>query len=232
MRKVLRKRFAKCFFCKKHFARFISPETLFVFMKKFVFLLSFLILSASYTFAQTGGIKGKIRASNGSGISGATVTVRQDGEDLKTVKSDNKGNFLLEGVKAGKYNVVFSKSGYSSGLMTDVEIVEKKVKNLGDRLILNVDQGSLVIINGSVYNQAGFAVYGASIKVERILSDGSTKRVNTGYTSRSGEFTFRFPDETAKFRITASAKGSQASKEIEVEGAAVYRLALNLTIEQ
>lgn len=201
-------------------------------MKKIVFLISFVVLSATFAFAQTGGIKGKVRAPNGNGLAGAIVTVRQDGEDIKTIKADNKGNFLLEGVKTGKYTVVFSKSGYSSGLLSDVEIVEKKVKNLGDRLILTVDQGTLVIINGSVYNQAGFAIYGANVKVERVLSDGSTKRVNTGYTSRSGEFTFRFPDETAKFRITASAKGVEASKEIEVEGAAVYRLALNLTIEQ
>ncbi len=209
----------------------VAPNT-FIFMKKFVFLIFFAVLSASFAFAQTGGIKGKVRAPNGSGISGAIITVRQDGEDLKTVKSDNKGNFLLEGVKTGKYTVVFSKSGYGSGLLSGVEIVEKKVRNLGDRLILSVDQGTLVIINGSVYNQAGFAIYGATVKIERVLSDGSTKKVNTGYTSRSGEFTFRFPDETAKFRITASVKGTEASKEIEVEGAAVYRLALNLNIEK
>ncbi len=138
----------------------------------------------------------------------------------------------MEGVKSGKYNVVFSKSGFSSGLMYNIEITDQKVRDLGDRLILTVDQGTQVILNGSVYNQAGFAIYGAKIKVERVLSDGSTKKVETGYTSRSGEFTFRFPDENAKFRITASAKGVEASKEVEVEGAAIYRLALNLEMKK
>lgn len=201
-------------------------------MKKFVLLISFFALFASFAFAQTGGIKGKVRSTNGNGISGATVTVRQNGDDIKEVKSDNKGNFLLEGLKPGKYNLVFSRSGYSSGLMSNVEIVEKKIRDLGDRLILNPDQGEFVILNGSVYNQGGFAIYGAKIKIERILSDGSTKKLETGYTSRSGEFTFRFPDETAKFRVTASAKGVESSKEIEVEGAAIYRVALTLELKK
>lgn len=200
------------------------------FMKKFSLIISFLLLSASFAFAQTGGIKGKIRTSNGGGISGATVTVRQDGDDLKSAKSDGKGNFLIEGLKPGKYNVVFSKNGYSSGLLSDVEIAEKNIRDLGDRLILTADQGEFVIINGSVYNSAGFAVYGAKIKVERILSNGSTKKLETGYTGRTGEFTFKFADETAKFRVTASVKGFESSKEIEVEGAAIYRLAITLDL--
>lgn len=200
-------------------------------MKKIVFLISFLILSASFASAQS-GIKGKVRTTNGNGISGATITVRQDGDEIKTVKADNKGNFTLDGIKPGKYNVVFSKSGYSSGLMFNVEVESGKIKDLGDRLILRVDQGTQVIINGSVYNQSGFAIYGAKIKIERVLSDGSTKKLETGYTSRSGEFTFRFPDEPGKFRVTASAKGVESSKEVTVEGAAIYRLALNLTLEK
>lgn len=199
-------------------------------MKKFALLISFLFLFGSFAFAQTGGIKGKVRTSNGGGISGAEITVRQNGEDLKSVKTDSKGNFLLEGLKPGKYNVVFSRKGYSSGLLSDVEIVGEKIRDLGDRLILTADQGEFVIINGSVYNPAGFAVYGAKIKVERILSNGSTKKLETGYTGRTGEFTFKFADETAKFRVTASAKGAEASKEIEVEGAAIYRLAITLDL--
>jgi hypothetical protein len=158
--------------------------------------------------------------------------VRQDGDDIKSVKSDNKGNFLLQGLKAGKYNIVFSKNGYSSGLLYNVEIGDKKVRDLGDRLILSVDQGTQVIINGSVYNQAGFAVYGARVRVERVLSDGSTKRLDTGYTSRSGEFTFRFPEEAAKFRVTVSAKGIEASKDVEVDIAAIYRVALTLNTDK
>ena len=202
-------------------------------MKRFGLLIALIAFSAGFSSAQeSGGAKGKIRASNGDGIAEALVTARQDGDDIKSVKTDAKGDFVLNGLRPGKYNFVFSHSGYSSGLLAGVEIESGKIRELGGRLILPVDRGTQVIINGSVYNQAGFAIYGAKVRIERILSDGSVKKVDKGYTSRNGEFTFRFPDSTAKFRITASAKGASESKDVEVEGAAIYRLAITLNLEK
>lgn len=199
-------------------------------MKKFFASISFLVFAASFVFAQnTGGLKGKVRDTKGSGISGVTITVRQKGEDLKSVKSDGKGEFVMEGLPAGMYNVVFERDGYGSGVLYNVEVRKKKTGDLGDRLVMRVDQGTLVIINGSVFNQFGGSVYGAEVKIERISGD-SAKKVGSGYTSESGEFVFRFPEKADKFRVTASAKGASVSKEIEVSGAAVYRLALTLEL--
>lgn len=200
-------------------------------MKKFAFLISILLLSAGISVGQSGSLKGKVRSADGKSLSGATITVRQESSDLKSVKSDNKGNFSIAGLRPGKYNVVFRKSGFSSGLLFDVEVVANETNDLGDRLILNVDDGSLVIINGSAFNQDGFAIYGAKVKIERIFSNGSTKKLDSGYTSRNGEFTFRYPKEAAKYRVTVSAKGAEASKEIEVEEAAIYRVALTLELK-
>lgn len=199
-------------------------------MKKFFVSSLFLILAASFTFAQsTGGIKGKVRDTKGGSISGVTITVRQKGEDLKSVKSDSKGEFVMEGLQAGMYNVVFERDGYGSGVLYNVEVRKKKIGDLGNRLVMRVDQGTLVIINGSVFNQFGGSVYGAEVKIERVSGD-SAKKVGSGYTSESGEFVFRFPEKADKFRVTATAKGASVSKEIEVSGAAVYRLALTLEL--
>lgn len=196
-------------------------------MKKFFISSVFLVFAASLAFAQTGGIKGKVRDTKGNGISNVTITVRQKGEDIKSVKSDNKGNFVMEGLKAGMYNVVFEREGFGSGVLYNVEIQKKRTGDLGDRLVMRVDQGILVIINGSVFNQFGGSVYGAEVKIERISGD-SSKKVGSSFTSQSGEFIFRFPEKADKFRVTASAQGVSASKEIEVGGAAVYRLSLTL----
>lgn len=199
-------------------------------MKKFVLSSLFLLLTASLAFAQnTGGIKGKVRDTKGKGISGVTITVRQKGEDLKSVKSDSKGEFVMDGLKPGLYNVVFEREGYGSGVLYNVEVQKKKTGDLGNRLVMRVDQGTLVIINGSVFNQFGGSVYGAKVEIERI-SGGSGKNVGSSYTSQSGEFIFRFPQKTDRFRITASAKGVSASKEIEVNEAAIYRLAITLEL--
>ncbi len=46
------------------------------------------------------------------------------------------------------------------------------------------------------------------------------------------EFTFKFNEGNAKFRVTASAKGSSASKEIAVDNAAIYRTAITLNFNK
>ncbi len=202
---------------------------------KFVKISIFFILISAFSsviaFAQdTGGIKGKVRTMRGDGISGVTITARQNGEDVKSVTSGNGGKFVLENLKAGIYNIVFTKSGLSSGLKYDVEVKKKKVSDLGDRLILTVDQGTQVIIKGSVFNEDGRSVSGAEVKIERISGNGSVQKIRSIYTNVSGEFTFRQPEGAAKFRVTASAKGATASKEVEVNNAAIYRLAITLKV--
>jgi hypothetical protein len=204
-------------------------------MNKFVLVILLLAVSVSVALAQeTGGVKGKVRTTKGEGIAGVSVTARQNSEDVKSATSDNKGNFELEGLKAGLYNIVFSKNGYSSGLMYNVEVKQKKTNNLGDRLVLTIDQGTQVIIKGTVFDQDGRSVAGAKVEIEKILSDGSTKKIGSGFTSYGGaptargEFTFKFSEGAAKFRVTASAGGASASKEVEVSNAAIYRLAIIL----
>ncbi len=199
------------------------------FFKPISLLLVVFVFSLTAAFAQeSGGVKGRVRTAKGDGIASAIVTARQNGADLKSVTADAKGNFVLDGLKAGNYNLVFSKSGYSSGVLYNVEVKKNKIGDLGERLILTVDQGTQVIIKGSVFAPDGRSVGGAEIKIERVSSDGSTKKVGSSVASYSGEFTFRFPESAAIYRVTASAKGATASKEIEVNSAAIYRLAITL----
>jgi hypothetical protein len=201
------------------------------FLKQSLLFVSLTILSCAFAFGQsTGGVKGKVRA-RGGGVAGATVTARQKGQDIKTVTTDAKGEFVMDGLEDGLYNLAFSKDGYSSGVLYNIEVKKNKITNLPDRLILTTDQGTQVLVKGSVFNQDGVSLYGVEVKIERISEGGSMKKVGSGYTSQAGEFTFRFPEGAAKFRVTASAKGVSASKEISVSGeAAIYRLAITLNI--
>ena len=193
----------------------------------------FLLVLSSAVFAQdTGSVKGKVRTTKGEGIAGVTITARQKGEDVTSTTTDAKGNFVISSLKAGIYNLAFSKNGYGSGVLYNVEVKKKKENDLGDRLILSLDQGTLTIIKGSVFNQDGVSIFGAKVEVAKINGDGSVKKVGSGYTSESGEFTFRFPQGNAKYRVTATAKGATASKEIEVDSAAIYRLAITLNLSK
>lgn len=191
------------------------------------FLLAFLTFLAS---AQETGVKGKVKNAKGDGLSGVTITARLKDENIKSIKSDAKGNFQLTGLEPGVYNFVFEKSGYGAGIKYNVEVKKDNIISLGDNLALMVDQGTLVLINGSVYNQDGRSITGAKIEIERINSDGSTKKIGNAYTNVSGEFTIRQPNDAAKFRVTATFKGASGSKEISVDSAGIYRLAITLNI--
>ncbi|NNE99279.1 MAG: hypothetical protein HKN25_09705, partial [Pyrinomonadaceae bacterium] len=54
----------------------------------------------------------------------------------------------------------------------------------------------------------------------------------SGYTSRSGEFVFRFAEGAKKLRITASAQGASDTRELEIDEVAVYRLAITLNLPE
>ncbi len=194
-----------------------------------LFLVAALGLSAAAQ-SEAGGAKGKVRNAKGDGLGGATVTARLKGEDVKSATADGKGNFQITGLAPGVYNFVFEKTGYAPGVKYNVEVKSRSTVDLGDRLILLVDQGTLVIINGSVYNQDGRSLTAAKVEIERINGDGSTKKIATAYTSVSGEFTLRQPDAAARYRVTATLKGVSASKELTVDGAGIYRLAIMLNL--
>lgn len=194
--------------------------------------LAALCLLSPVSAQTTGGVKGKVKNMDGNGISQATITARLAGKDIRSTKSNNKGDFVLDGLESGTYNLVFDARGYSSGVKYGVEIKSGKTKDLGGNLILIVDRGTQVIINGSVYYKDGTSLAGAEIKVERVNADGSTRKIASGSTNQSGEFTLRQPEARAKFRITASYKGVSDSKEIEVDNAAIYRFSIILEVER
>ena len=187
------------------------------------------VLAVTSIAQSTGGVKGKVRTTKGSGIAGATVTARKKGVDVKTTKAAPNGEFVLDGLETGRYNLVFEAPGFSSGVLYNVEVSKNKTADLGDRLILTPDQGNQIFLKGSVFDKQGFSVPGAKIEIEHINSDGSTKSLGNTYTSVSGEFTFR-PPSAAKLRVTATYKGISASKEIEVQEPAIYRLAISLDL--
>ena len=122
---------------------------------KLIGISTLLALTSMSIFAQSGGVKGKVRSNKGTGVGNASVTARQSGKDVKTVRSDAKGVFQLTGLSTGVYSLVFDADGFQSGLLQGVEVKGGNVRDLGDRLILMPDQGFLVIVNGSIFYKEG-----------------------------------------------------------------------------
>ncbi|MDQ1525264.1 MAG: hypothetical protein QOE47_3188 [Pyrinomonadaceae bacterium] len=176
----------------------------------------------------TGSIKGKVKSESGA-AEGVRVTVRQGEREVATAATDRKGQFEIAGLAPGRYSITFRKTGLSVAEIKDFQVVGGKSRSLGDDLLLPVDEGSLVFIKGGVFNEEGFSLRGAQIELARVGADGAAKKIDGRLTTRSGEFAFRLPAQTARYRVTAKMDGmASASKDVEVEGAAVYRVALSL----
>lgn len=201
--------------------------------KLFIFSLLLLVpCLSSPAFCQTGGVKGRVRTMSGSGIADATITARQDGQDIRSAKSDSKGNFALDRLEAGVYSFVFDAPGYAAGLKPNIEVKRGQTTNLGDNLRLMVDRGTLVLVQGAVFFKGGTSVTGAKVEVEKVNSDGTTQKLGTVWTNYSGEFTFKKSEGPAKLRFTAKYHDATASKEIDVDSAAIYRIAVSLDIDR
>lgn len=192
--------------------------------------LAVTLIAAIAVAAQSGGLKGKVKSNSGQGIANAAVTLTQGSDDVKAVKSASDGSFEIKGIEPGHYGLRVDADGYATGSLFSVEIKKGKVRDLGEKLFLRVDQGTLVILRGSVFFKEGTSVTAAKVELERINPDGTTKEVGSTTSSVSGEFVFRQPAGAAKYRVTAKYNGVSGTKEITVENPAVYRLAISLDL--
>ena len=200
-------------------------------MKFVKFLALFIVLAASSVAAvpqdkNTGTIKGKVRVEKGS-AAGVTVILRKNGQDLRHVETDRKGEFTMKGISPGTYGLTFRKPGLAVASIDKLE-VRQGIRSLKD-LYLAIDEGSIAFIRGSVFNEGGRSVPGVRVELSKITSETSVDKLDSRITGETGEFVFRVPPEAAKYRVTLKAdKAEPASKDVEVDTALVYRVALTL----
>jgi hypothetical protein len=174
----------------------------------------------------SGGIKGKVRVESGT-PAGVTVVVKQGEREAARGVTDKKGEFVVSSLVPGVYAVTFRKPGLSVGTIDNVDVKAGKTRSLGHDLVLGVDDGSIAFIRGSVFNEDGRSVPNVKIELARIQDDGTLKKIDGRVSNEIGSFVFRLTPDVARYRVTAKpSKGDPVSKDVEVDGAAVYRIAL------
>jgi protocatechuate 3,4-dioxygenase beta subunit len=175
-----------------------------------------------------GSIKGKVRVETGT-PAGVTVSVRRGETEVTRVTTNKNGDFVVSKLQPGKYGLTFRKPGLSIGSVEDIEVKAGKTRSLGDRLILTIDEGSIAFIGGAVFNADGRSVPNAKVELFKILEDGSTKKIDGRITTETGSFKFRLSPDFGKYRLSVKpGDGEPVTKDVEVDGAAVYRVALSL----
>ena len=199
-----------------------------------VALLVVLLLSASGSVAQkkgqptTGGVKGKVRVDESTSPEGVRVSLRRGEEVVAHAETDRKGEFEIGGVAAGTYALRFQKVGLQTAELKPYEIRAGKTGSLGERVFLPVDEGSIAFIKGAVFSAEGRSVSGARVELSLVKPDGTLKRIDGRVSNESGEFSFRLQPQPARYRVSAKGDDGEAAKEVQVEGAMVYRVALSL----
>ena len=198
---------------------------------KILFAVVVMLAAVAVSFAQdktTGAIKGKVRVETGT-PAGVTVVVRRGQTEVTHVSTEKNGEFLVPRLAPGVYGLTFRKAGLSIGTIEDVEVKAGKTRSLGDHLILTIDEGSIAFLSGSVFTAEGRSVPNAKVELSRILEDGSVKKIDGRITTETGSFKFRLSPEPGKYRVSVKTSGDEPiSKDVEIDGAAVYRVALSL----
>jgi hypothetical protein len=197
---------------------------------KLVSLLLAVLLLGTSGVAQdrsSGGIKGKVAVETGT-PGGVSVIVRQGEREVARGVTDKSGEFVVSRVTPGRYSVTFRKPGLSVGTIEDIEIKAGKTRSL-ERIRLGIDEGSIAFIKGSVFNQNDRSVPNVRIELAKIEDDGTTRKIDGRVTNEIGSFVFRLTPDAAKYRITARPNGGDpVSKDVEIDGAAIYRVALSI----
>ncbi|HLL73658.1 MAG TPA: carboxypeptidase-like regulatory domain-containing protein [Pyrinomonadaceae bacterium] len=176
----------------------------------------------------TGGVKGKVKVDAGHTAGGVRVEAQRGEEEVARAVTDAKGNYELSNLAPGIYTLTFRKAGLKTAQHREVEVSAGKVRSLGDKVFLPVDEGSIAFVRGSVFDSDGRSVHGAQVEIARVGADGAARKLDGRVTSEAGTFSFRLSPDAARYRVTAKANGRAATKEVEVEGAMVYRVALSL----
>jgi carboxypeptidase family protein len=199
--------------------------------RKTLFVLAITLVSASFSFGQNkslGTIKGKVRVETGTAAD-VTVVVRRGQNEVTRSTTKKNGDFSVAGLQPGVYGLTFRKPGLSVGTIEDIQVKAGETRSLGDRLILTIDEGSIAFLSGSVFSASGRSVPNAKVELSRILDDGTTKKIDGRVTTETGSFKFRLSPDPAKYRVSVKTEGAEpVTKDVEIDGAAVYRVALSL----
>ncbi len=190
-----------------------------------VALVLLLSIAAPAQGKRTGTIKGKVRVEKGS-AAGVAVILRQEDREVARVTTDRKGDFTIARVQPGLYGMTFRKPGLQISSIEKLEVSAGKTRTLKD-LILGIDEGSLAFVRGSVFTESGLSVPNVRIEIARVTSENAIEKLDTRVTGETGEFVFRLSPDEARYRVTMKADGAETvSKDVEVDGPAIYRVAL------
>jgi len=137
--------------------------------KKFLasVIVGLLVSISSYTFAQTGTIRGTIiDDENGETLFGATAQIK--GTTQGGV-ADFEGNYVISKLTTGTYDIVFSFVSYTTFTVSNVEVVDGEVTELNVRLKSDTEQLQEVVVTAELIKTSESALITLKKKSVNVL---------------------------------------------------------------
>src|SRR5262245_8780861 len=148
-------------------------------------------ISGSTTPSGSGAIAGKVtNVSTGGAVSGATVSYSGG-----SATSDTSGNYRLNNVATGTYNVTAARTGYLSRTLS-------ATVTSGNTTTLNLPIATAGILAGKVTNSGGSAIAGATVKI----TGGKVATTKTIKTNSTGNYSSSWIP-VGSYSITVTATG-------------------------
>jgi Carboxypeptidase regulatory-like domain/TonB-dependent Receptor Plug Domain len=117
----------------------------------FLMAIAFSVPANAQTFRGT--ILGTVTDSSGAAISGATVSVKNTGTGLlRTVSTDDDGNYSTPELPIGTYSVTVEKSGFKAGLVSGIS-VEVSTERRADVVLQPGDVSQTIEVSGDTLTQ-------------------------------------------------------------------------------
>lgn len=158
---------------------FVSKRHQLYFRKNLILTFLLITLISTLTFAQAGKIAGKVVDEEfGDGLIGANVIV--EGTSIGAA-TDIEGNFLINNVPAGTYNVVFSMIGFEKKKVTGVVITDGKVTRLEVTLGTESFETDEVVVTATAVEDSE-----AGLLIKRQKSASVSDAISAEQISRSG----------------------------------------------
>lgn len=130
-----------------------------------------------------GSIAGKVTRSDGTPLPGVTVRVTAGPSTGQVITTDDQGNFSILELPVGTYALTFSRSGFSTRTITNIEVFGNTVTSIDDVALAASSTGS--VLSGTVTDTNGNPI--SSVLV-RVLQNNTVVASTT--TGTQGTYSF------------------------------------------
>lgn len=130
-----------------------------------------------------GSIAGRVTRSDGTALPGVTVRVTAGPSTGQVITTDDQGNFSILDLPIGTYALTFSRSGFSTRTITNIEVFGNTVTSIDDVALAASSTGA--VLSGTVTDTNGNPI--SSVLV-RVLQNNTVVASTT--TGAQGTYSF------------------------------------------